>query len=382
MKFVFLKKEMESIVSQAEGVIIKKPTTPILKNLKIESRINESGSGEIWVSSTDLEVSYRGRFDGEVEKEGEITVQAKNLLDILKSFPDIPISFDLNKKNSQVNIQSKDRERVDTVFNIFGTESKDYPNSEFGTENSDRFLIDIDILKEMVGRVITCVAKDEDRYYLNGIFLEKKGNNLNFISTNGNILGFTQQRDFFKDNKIKDFGIIIPTKTFDVMGKIFPYLSGDCEIYVSEENIFFRFDNVEIMSLLLEGHFPDYEKIIPTEFKSTMKIKSDDLVDGLNRVSNVIHPKELKIFMDFKLGKLHLNGRSVELGEARDVIKCETQGEIKMAFNYKYILNSVKSISEYDVFIKINEYDTPTMILGEEEGFFYIVMPMRLQTGP
>ena len=365
-------------MGQAEGIIMTKPTTPVLKNAKIEAKIKESGGGEICVSSTDLEIRYEGNFEGEVEEEGGITIQARKLLDIVRSFPDILICFELDKKNSQVKIEAEDRERVNVVFKVFGIEAKDYPGIGDGREDLDRFLMDGVMFKEMIERVIMCAAREDDRYYLNGIYLEKKGKDLNCVATDGKRLGFSQMKDNFEGEGVKDFGVIVPIKAFRELGKML-LTAGDCEVGVGKQMILFKLNEVEMTSILLEGHFPEYDKVVPKEYQSVMTVQREELMGGIDRVSRMIDPKELKIHMGLRPGKLYLKGKHIDFGEVEDMINCKTESEIDLAFNYKYILESVKQISEEEIFMGITQSDGPVLIRGEGEDHFYVVMPMRLE---
>ena len=356
-----------------------KPTTPVLKNAKIEAKIRESGGGEICVSSTDLEIRYEGNFEGEVEEEGGITIQARKLLDIVRSFPDILICFELDKKNRQVKIEAEDREKVKAVFKVFGIGVEDYPGVGDRREDLDRFLLDGVMFKEMIDRVMMCAAREDDRYYLNGIYLEKKGKDLNCVATDGKRLGFSQMRDNFEDEGVKDFGVIVPIKAFRELGKMLLTAGGDCEVGVGKQMILFKLNEVEMTSILLEGHFPEYDKVVPKEYKSVMTVKKEELIVGLDRVSRMIDPKELRIHMGLKPGELYLKGKHMDFGEVEDMIDCQTESEIDLAFNYKYILESVKQISEEEIFMGITQSDGPVMIRGEGEDHFYVVMPMRLE---
>ncbi len=267
MKFICNKDEFLKNASYAQGAVSSKQAMQILSNLKIDAKDNK-----ISISSTDLELSVITKFSGETEIPGSITVHAKKIIDLIKTFPNTDLCFELDLRN-WITVTSTDPS-IKTKHKIQGLPAEDYPEVRtFEEKNS--FGIERTMLKTMIRKTIYAASTEDARANLRGIFFEKKkdDNNLIFVATDGKRL--TKIESVIEGlESIPPFEIIVPLKVLNELSTVLAE-SGDCTVSVMDNRIFFKIADVEIASNLIEGQFPSYDKVIPEDFDIVIEVETE-----------------------------------------------------------------------------------------------------------
>lgn len=368
MEFICAKEDIQKSLSHAEGIVSSRTTLSILANVLLETKDNG-----LEISSTDLEVGFKTVIPAEIKQAGATTIQAKKLSELIKSFSSGNIHFTLEEQN-RMNLASENP-AIKANFKIMTLPKDDYPNiPEFSGENA--FTLSQLSLKEMIRKTIFSASTDEARYFLNGIFFEKKEDNLTLVATDGKRLSLIKSG---LQEKIDNFEIIIPSKVLNELIKILKD-EGDCKISLTESKVFFQIGDTELVSNLLEGQFPNYNQVIPSETNNLALINLMDFIDAINRVKHMVDPKLAQIRFDILPSKLVLSGYHPDFGEAKDEIEIDYNGdEINIAFNYNYLLDALKEITQKDVELKMTNNKSPVILKGvEETNYFSVVMPMKL----
>lgn len=351
-----------------QSIVERRNTMPILANVLIEAVKND-----IRVTATDLEVGVRGRVDGEVVKEGTITVNAKKLYEIIREVPDGQVQLK-RLENEWVEIRSGK-----SVFKIVGMEAREFPQfPKF--DNKGLSTTPASIIREMIERTIFSVSTDETRYSLNGVFIEEgeKGK-VRMVATDGHRLAF-DERNLGSLGLSK--GVILPRKGLAELKKLLETGEDGVVSLGFKENMGLVIkDKVELFMRLIEGDFPDYTKVIPKGNPNIAKIEHNEFLQAIRRISILSSERYKGIKLEFKEDKVSISANNPDLGEAVEEIEAEYKGKpVAIGFNARYLIDVLAVLGgDGDVEIELKDELSPSIIRkGGDEGYIYVLMPMRL----
>ncbi len=368
MKFDIERKKLLKGLSLIQGVVEKKKTLPILLNVLIETT-----NDKIILTATDLEIGIKNTYDSNIIEPGSITVNAKKLFEIIKELPEEKITIK-SKENNWIEIKCKN-----SKFNILALSPDEFPtiNSNH-SENS--ILISSKKLNEMIDKTFNSMSTDETKYNLNGIYLHKtENNNLRMISTDGHRLSLFQN-EIEINNDIFEKGIIIPRKGIVELKKITENSENDLEISLLDNNLIVSNNETQLVIRLIDGDFPDYKRVIPTNLENSAIINTSKLLQALKRISILANEKSRGINLVLTENKLELNSSNPEYGNASDFIDINYIGlDINIGFNSKYLLDALVNIDSENIQIFISDNISPCLIKKENsESYQAVIMPMRL----
>lgn len=368
MKVKFTKESFLKALGTCVSVINPRNSLPILSNLLIET----VGKDEVQITGTDLEIGISTRANAEITESGAITAPAKKLFDIIREIPGGEINFYVTKNNS-IHI-SVSEGKAGSQFKIMGIPKDDYPKlAKFNFENS--LSLSQKLLKECLSLTAFAASHDESRYVLNGVFLIIKENILKVVATDGRRLAYSKKK-IDNTNKLA-CEVIVPNKTVAELLKTLTE-DGEVKIVLEKNQIIFNLGVTQIISRLIEGHFPDYEQVIPKEEKSIVKLGRDEFLQAVRRASLLTSQESQAIKVELMKNKLALSSRSPNLGEAREEFPIELQGEEMMiGFNPAYLMDVLKNIDTPEVLLVMNGPERPGVVKGKD-GYIHVVMPMQL----
>jgi DNA polymerase-3 subunit beta len=363
MKFICERNILLKEISIAQEVIASKNVISILSNIYLEAK-----DDSLIIKATDMKVNFETKVPVTVVESGLSTVFGEKFLGILTSIPEGEIEFEQEKHKIKIKTSVK---RAN--FQLKSISSDKYP--EFPVSESKYFEVPVKSFKEMINQTVFAVSDDETRFFMNGVFLEKSENKIVMVATDGRRLAFIE-----KDaNNIEDFsGIIVPPKILNIIAK----RAGDeglINISVSGKIIFIRFGTYNLSSVLLEGQFPNYRKVIPEEQLSVLSVNRSEMLDALRRVSLLVEQKSHRIYMGLKPGVMEIYSEEGEIGDAKEEIPCKYDGEeIVLALNYRYIEEPFKIINSDEICIHFTGVNKAiTIVPVPKTDFFHIVMPMQ-----
>lgn len=368
MKFEIDKKNLLKGLTLIQGVVEKKKTLPILLNVLIETDNNK-----VLLTATDLEIGLKNKYESNVIEHGKITVNAKKLFEIIKELPNEKITIK-SKENNWIEIKCKN-----SKFNILALSPDEFPKIN-GTHSENSLIISSKILNKMIDKTFNSMSTDETKYNLNGLFIHKtEENKLRVISTDGHRLTLFQDKETI-NNTIFDKGIIIPRKGIIELKKITENTEDNFEISILENNLIVSNDEILLVIRLIDGDFPDYNRVIPTKLDNFAVINSNDLLQTLKRISILANEKSRGVNLIFKKNKLELNSSNPEYGNASDFINIEYNGDdINIGFNAKYLLDALINIYSKNINFYISDNVSPCLITQENDlSYQAIIMPMRL----
>ena len=357
-------KIVEKITAQKGNV------QPVLSNVLFEVENNTLN-----LSATDLEISVKSKTTVAVKKEGKITIPAKKLLEIAAKLPDKPIEFNLNEDTNIVNINCGSAK-----FEIIGISASEFPKTDDDISNATEIEIDINPFIKSIKNTVYAAANYENRNVISGVFCLIKENKLEMAATDGNRL--TRNIEPVQNTGTTIAKIVIPSKTLNEFVRICSFVQEEKVILVvNKSKLALKTMNFSINSRLIEGEYPPYEQLIPKNTSNNALVSRDDLIMALDRVSTMVNDRTSIVKFIFGGDKLLLKAETPNSGTSEDVIDCEYSGdELTIAFNYKYVLDSIKTMEAKKVNVGLNGNLSAALLKPEsEENYVCLIMPIQLR---
>lgn len=371
MKFYCAKDELQKTLSMTEYATTSKSGLQILSNVLIKAE-NE----KVVIIGTDQEICVRGECNARVEASGIVTLHARKMMDILKTFPSCDIFIEADEKYN-ISVTSLES-GIDAQFKLQGVSPDEYPEIE--NINSEKvFIVPQHKLRDMIRKTIYAVSREEARYFLQGIFFEKKNNDeLKLIATDGHRLSIAME-NFESLKNYKDFGVMIPQKPLNELLKVLKN-EGDCEINIEEKRAYFKIDKIEISTNYIETDFLNYNSVIPNNLKYHFLAIAEGLSDSIRRVSSILDVKERRLKFAIKKNYINIYAENPNMGEGKEKIEVEYEGEnIDIGLNYEYVLQALKEIKTEKVIIEIDSGVQPIIVKEEgNQNALAVIGPMRL----
>jgi DNA polymerase-3 subunit beta len=367
-KEVFLKS-----LQKIQGIVEKRTSMPILSNVMLEAT-----ESSLHVTATDLEVGMRGIYPAEILSPGRITVGAKKIYEIVKELPNQQISFTA-KDNDWVEIRCGKAN-----FNIVGLSAEEFPH--FPTVNEENlFEIESALLKGMIEKTSYAICNDDTKYNLNGLFTKTECSNdgeqiLKMVATDGHRLSIASCP--LKGNTGDELskGVILPKKGVYELKKIAEEEGGTLLFgFMDNSAVIKRGDSYMVMRLV-DGEFPDYNRVIPTTNNRTIVINRDDFVHSVRRMAILSSEKFKGIMLEISESSIKISSSNPELGDATEEVDVTYDGEpFSVRFNARYLLDVLAVTETESVEMKFKDELAPSIILPEKsDNFLAVIMPMRL----
>ncbi|PLX99218.1 MAG: DNA polymerase III subunit beta [Desulfuromonas sp.] len=372
MHFTIEREVFVKALSKVQGIVEKRSTIPILSNVLIQAEDNS-----IRLIATDLEVGMKTSYPATVKKIGKITVSAKKLYEIVREFPDGEISF-IAKENCWIELRCGK-----ALFNIVGLSPDEFPYFP-DTDEQKFFQVPADLLKEMVEKTAYAISTDETKYNLNGIYfreMNEDGNtNLRLVATDGHRLALYQADVDVADVPQLQKGVILPRKGVQELRKITEEGEGNIELGFFDNNAVLRRDQTTVVMRLVDGEFPDYERVIPKTRDQEALIDREAILHVLKRVSILANERSRGVKLKVSPNSLELSSSNPELGEAREDLEIDYQGpEITIGFNARYLLDILQNIDDETIEMVFKDQVSPTLISPQDKRYYRtVIMPMRL----
>jgi DNA polymerase-3 subunit beta len=330
----------------------------------------EADNDSLVIKATDMKVFFQTVVPVNVIEAGSTTVFGDKFLGIISIFPYDEIEFSV--KDTNVIVKPVTQKKPE--YKLKSITSDKFP--EFAVSSSPFFEVPIKEFKDMIQQSIFSVSDDETRYYMNGVFLEKDEDNVNMVATDGRRLSFIGKK---LGSDIANFpAIIIPPKILNTVSRH----SGDeglIGISVSDKMLFIDLASYKFSSVLIEGSFPNYRRVIPENQEHSLIVKRDEMLNALHRVALMVEKKSHRIYLNISSGKMAVYSEESEIGTVEDEISCQYEdNDITIALNYRYLEDPFKAMTADEIKILFN---TATKAITIEpvpkSDYFHIVMPMQ-----
>ena len=363
MKFEVTKSALVEGLQKVLNVVSLRSTLPILSNVLIQA-----GKSSLTLTTTDLEVSIRCTIDAKVQKTGASTIPARRLTSIVRELADSAI---------QIEVDDKDTATVtcgSSFFKIVGLSKDEFPPMP-KAEGKHSYTMEQPAFREMIRKIAYAASTDETRYVLNGVLLSFKGGKLIMVATDGRRLALIEQEVDFPSEAQVD--LIVPTKAVSELSHVLKD-EGELKIQATENQIIFEFSDVFLASKLIDGTYPNYKQVIPSQCEERVTVERESLLTALRRVSLVTSDKSNATKMTFGKNKVAITMTTPDIGEARETLPVKYAGkEFSVAFNPEYMMDPLKNLSNDEVSLELTDELSPG-VMKADIPFLYVLMPMRI----
>ncbi|MEJ2308423.1 MAG: DNA polymerase III subunit beta [Gammaproteobacteria bacterium] len=351
---------------QINGVVERRQTLPILANVLIKCETDQ-----IALTATDLEVELQTSMPAECSEEYELTLPARKLLDICKALPpnaDIVVDIDSDRA-----ILKSGRGR----YSLGMLAASEYPVIE-SIDTQSQFTVSEQQLKQLIDKTAFAMAQQDVRYYLNGLLLEITSDRLRAVATDGHRLALSDTRADLSE--IEERKVILPRKAVLELGRLLSESDNEVLVSLSKNHARFQRGNTLFTSKLIDGRFPDYERVIPASGGSVLEAQRDELKAALQRASILSNEKYRGIRFTFGENALTLVANNPEQEEAEETVDVTYTGDaMSIGFNVGYVLDVLNVIETETVLLTVTDPNSSAIMTNKgQDDNRYVIMPMRL----
>jgi DNA polymerase III subunit beta len=350
------------------GIVERRHTLPILANVLLRK-----AEGGIEFTTSDLEIQVRTRAElGGDDAEVNLTVGARKMIDILRSLPAeqvVSLSLAQNKLTLQ---GGKSRFTLQTL------PSDDFPLVNESVDFGPTFAVPQKTLRLLINQVHFAMAVHDIRYYLNGILFIAEGKTLTLVATDGHRLALAQAQ--LEADVPTRQEVILPRKTVLELQRLLKDEDTAIEMRFANNQAKFNFSAMEFVTKLVEGKFPDYNRVIPKNHKNALVMGRATLLASLQRVAILTSDKFKGVRLNIEPGTLRLASSNAEQEEAKEELEVDYTGDsIEIGFNVTYLIDALANASTEMVKLELQDSAASALVsLPEQPGFKYVVMPMRI----
>jgi len=368
MNLTITKEQMINGLQAVQNVVSTRTTLPILSNVLIRAegeRLN--------FTATDLDVTISSGVEAKIKKAGVSTVPVKRLFGIVRELGASELDLEVDEK-SVCTIRSGP-----SFYKINGLGADEFPPlPKFKDEK--KVTLPQQTVKGMMKKTSFAISTDESRYVLNGIYLSLKDHKMTMVATDGRRLALVDEEIDVSEGSQGEF--IVPAKAVNELNRLLQE-KGEVEIRYGENQASFTLNDengssVLIVSKLIEGNYPNYRQVIPSETKERIGLVREEFLHALRRAEIMTSEKSNSVKLNFGKNRLEITANSPEVGEAKESLAINYKGnDMAIAFNPKYLIDPLNALSNDEVFIELIDELSPG-VFKINGPFLYVVMPMRL----
>jgi DNA polymerase III subunit beta len=356
-----------SVLQSVAGIVERRHTLPILANVLVR----KSGAS-LQFTTSDLEIQIRTSADlGGDNGNFATTIGARKLIDILRTMPaDQTVS--LESSASKVILKGGK-----SKFTLQTMPAEDFPLVQESANFGPVFSVPQKTLKDLLGQVAFAMAVHDIRYYLNGILFVAEGKQLSLVATDGHRLAFASAT---LDVEVPRQEVILPRKTVIEMQRLLSDAEGAIEMQFANNQAKFSFGGMEFVSKLVEGKFPDYNRVIPKNHKNIITLGRQALLASLQRTAILTSDKFKGVRLNIDPGTLKVASNNAEQEEAIDELDIDYGGDsIEIGFNVTYLIDALANMTQEMVRVELSDSNSSAlMTIPDNATFKYVVMPMRI----
>ena len=371
MQFTLKRDTLLKSLNFVQGVVEKKNTLPILSNVLLQLKDNK-----LSIIATDLDIVFHDEIsEVKILREGSTTTSASILYDILRKISsNSELNFDLKNENKlSLKSENSDFNLLCLPTDNFPTFTDEFESSEISL-NKDKFL-------KLLNKTRIAISNDDTRHYLNGIFLhltEAHGRNfLTGVATDSHRLSSSS----LEVESIENFSsLILPRKTVFQLCSLLTETTEKLFMQVSENKIQFRIGNIKLISKVIDGKFPDYKKVVPTDNKKSLVLPSKDFISSIERVTSISLDRKEGVKLAISKENVQLSVNSANSGDGNELIKAKFDSDdINISFNSKYLIDIASEIEDKNLKMSLKDSVSPVLIEdSSDKNSYYVIMPMKI----
>lgn len=368
MKLSCKQADLSLALSLVNRAVSPNNTLPVLNNILLKAE-----GKKLLVSGTNLEIAISMAFDANVENEGALTVPAKMFSSYVSLLEDKEVELSVSGGKTLV-VRSPGSET-----RMKGISAEEFPSTP-KIDKADHFKFPVKPVLEALNLVTFAASTNISRPVLTGLFWQVTGKTVRLAATDSYRLG---ERQFELPADLgTDITFIVPSKTAQELLKVLESSSEkEFEVSVGKGQILFKVDGVELVSRLIEGNFPDYEKILPKEVKTSAALTTENFLLALKKVSVIVRENSNNVKVKLEKGKAYIYSDETQVGQGATEIPCENmKGEdMETALNVQYLLDVLSHLKDEKVNFGLNDALSPVMVTpAKTSGYLHIIMPLKV----
>ena len=368
MKFSLPKSKLSGYLQYIMQVVPTKSTLPILSNILVEAL-----DGKIKISATDLDISITTSIDCNVSKKGAASLPAKILFDIIKELPESEITFEVGATRAEMKIPNGS-------YKIATVSADDFPKLPAVNTKKEIRIAASDLIG-MIRKTTFACSDDDTRPALNGVLWQTKGDRMQMVATDGHRLA----KMAVENKKLKGMydDVIVPPKVLNLIPRFVNQENQEIGIIFGDNNIIFNLNDVVLTSRLIDGPYPNFEQVIPSNNDKTMTIARDDLAGAVRRVSILSNALTHQVKFSLKDNNLTLSTANADVGgEGKEVLECDFAGEpIEIGYNANYIADILGKMESSEIIMELSSTVSAGIVYSPnqpKDDYLCLVMPLRL----
>lgn len=364
MRFSLQREAFLKPLAQVVNVVERRQTLPVLANLLAQVR-----DGQLSLTGTDLEVEMVARAGVDDAQDGEVTIPARKLFDIVRALPD-GSKVVVSQSGEKITVQAG-RSR----FTLSSLPANDFPSID-EVEATERVSVPEAALKELIERTAFAMAQQDVRYYLNGLLFDLRDSSLRCVATDGHRLALCEA-------PLEGAGkrqIIVPRKGVQELQRLLEGGDRTLELEVGRSHLRVKRDDVTFTSKLIDGKFPDYEAVIPIGADREVRIDREILRAALQRAAILSNEKYRGVRVEVSPGQLKISAHNPEQEEAQEEVEADTRVDgLAIGFNVNYLLDALTALRDEQVVLQLRDANSSALVreAGNERSR-HVVMPLRL----
>ena len=374
MDLVVKKNDLLRELQLFQGIVERKNTIPILANVLMEGKDNE-----IRMLATDLEVGLRSHCDAQVEKGGTLTLPAKKLYEIVKALPETEVRI------------TEDKNGVKVVADRFESRMQTLPKEDFPAvpEASGNFSATLprNAVREMVAKTQFAITGEDTRYFLNGALFILAPTSMSLVATDGHRLALVNVErpadgKTSKEMQKEDIRAILPRKTLWELGRLLTEGEGDIRYERGENHLFFEIGGRMLISRMIDGPFPAFERVIPKGNNRRIEFERERLTNAVKRVALLSNERSRAVKFQLDKGKVEVTSSSPEFGEAKETLPVDyNDGSMQICFNAMYVMDFLGAVNTDNIVLELKDEVSQAVMKpvgAEGYDYTYVIMPMRV----
>ena len=372
MKFIVSSNALLRSLQAISGVLSSNNTLPILDDF-----LFDVGENTLKITASDLETTMSVKMELNMSEDpGIVAIPAKILLDTLKTLPDLPVTFGINLENFAIEMLAGEGK-----YKLSGHNGQEFPETPV-IEDGNSLSINTLTLAEAITKTVFAAGNDELRPVMSGVYLELSEDKISFVATDAHKLVRYTRLDIKSD---VETSIILPTKPLSQLKHILTVNDSDAKIEYNEKNAFFTFDNIHLICKLIEGKYPNYTAVIPTENPNKLQIERAPLLNSLRRVSLFANQSTHQVRFKISGKELVLSSEDIDYSnEARERLNCNFEGEdLEIGFNSKFLQEMLNNTDAEEVIMEMSQPNRAGLLIpideeNKDEEILMLVMPVML----
>ncbi|MFN0066556.1 MAG: DNA polymerase III subunit beta [Limisphaerales bacterium] len=368
MKLSIAKDAMLVGLQAVQNVVGSRSSLPILSNVLLRA----TGT-TLELTATDLDLTITSQVTATVVKPGATTLPVRRLFSICRELTNLELELESDDKHLATLTSGN------SYYRINGLPPDEFPAIPQLTEKKD-IVLPQERLRSMMKRTAYAMSTDESRYVLNGLFFNLKEHKLTLVATDGRRLALVEEDVDVPPGSEGEF--IVPSKTVTELGRLLTG-AGEVDLRYTENQAAFRLQcegqpEVRIVTKLVEGAYPNYRQVIPTDSKERIRVVREELLQALRRAEIMTSEKSNSVKLTFSKNNLAITANTPEVGEARESLAINYKGpDLQIAFNPAYVMDPLRALEVEEVTLDLNDELSPG-VLRTEAQFLYVIMPMRV----